>query len=112
VRPAPAGLLQCGGFLQSRPSRPDARAHSASLLLHAHPALLAPAHRARRPPGRAKSGTASDDGGGGASEALAPTRRLESPGPKLPHVANVCFKCFRYFVGMFQVFYADVAKVD
>ena len=28
------------------------------------------------------------------------------------HVANVCFKCFRYFKGKLQVFYIDVAKVD
>jgi hypothetical protein len=28
------------------------------------------------------------------------------------HVANVCFKCFRYFRGILQVFYIDVAKVD
>jgi uncharacterized membrane protein len=28
------------------------------------------------------------------------------------HVANVCFKCFRYFRGMLQVFYIDIGKVD
>jgi hypothetical protein len=28
------------------------------------------------------------------------------------HVANVCFKYFRCFGGMFQVFLMDVAKVD
>jgi hypothetical protein len=28
------------------------------------------------------------------------------------HVANVCFKCFRYFRGMLQTFYMNVAKVD
>jgi hypothetical protein len=32
--------------------------------------------------------------------------------PLLPYVANVCFKCFRYFRGMLQVFRMDVAKVD
>ena len=28
------------------------------------------------------------------------------------HAISVCFKCFRYFRGTLQVFYADVAKVD
>ena len=28
------------------------------------------------------------------------------------HVAGLCFKCFRCFIGMLQVFYMDVAKVD
>ena len=28
------------------------------------------------------------------------------------HVASVCFKCFTCFIGMLQVFYIDVAKVD
>jgi hypothetical protein len=28
------------------------------------------------------------------------------------HVASVCFKCFRYFRGMLQVFHTDIAKVD
>jgi hypothetical protein len=28
------------------------------------------------------------------------------------HVASICFKCFRCFSGMLQVFHADVAKVD
>jgi hypothetical protein len=37
---------------------------------------------------------------------------LESPGSRLPHVASTCFKCSRCFVGMFQVFHANVAKVD
>jgi len=39
-------------------------------------------------------------------------RRLESPDPGLPHVASACFKCFRCFVGMFEVFHADIVKVD
>jgi hypothetical protein len=28
------------------------------------------------------------------------------------HVASVCFKCFRYFRGMLQLFHMDVAKTD
>ena len=28
------------------------------------------------------------------------------------HVASVCFKCFRRFKGMLQLFYMDVAKID
>ena len=28
------------------------------------------------------------------------------------HVASVCFKCFRRFRGMLELFYMDVAKVD
>jgi hypothetical protein len=28
------------------------------------------------------------------------------------HVANVSFKCFRYFKGMLQMFHMDVAKVN
>ena len=28
------------------------------------------------------------------------------------HIASVCFKCFRYFRGMLQVFQMDVGKVD
>jgi hypothetical protein len=28
------------------------------------------------------------------------------------HVANLCFKCFRCFIGMLQVFHMDIAKVD
>jgi hypothetical protein len=28
------------------------------------------------------------------------------------HVTNICFECFRYFRGMLQLFYIDVAKVD
>jgi uncharacterized membrane protein len=28
------------------------------------------------------------------------------------YVASVCFKCFKYFRGMLQVFYTDVAKLD
>jgi hypothetical protein len=39
-------------------------------------------------------------------------RWLESPSPGLPHVANACFKRLRCFVGMFQVFHVDVAKVN
>ena len=27
-------------------------------------------------------------------------------------VASLCFKCFRCFIGMLQVFYMDAAKVD
>ena len=27
-------------------------------------------------------------------------------------VASICFKCFRCFIGMLQVFHMDVAKVD
>jgi hypothetical protein len=38
------------------------------------------------------------------------TRRLESPGPELPHVVTACFKCFRCFVGMFQVFSCGCCK--
>jgi hypothetical protein len=43
----------------------------------------------------------------------APTPRPKSTGPSpLPYVVNVCFKCFRYFRGMLQVFHIDVTKVD
>jgi hypothetical protein len=28
------------------------------------------------------------------------------------HVASLCFKCFRYFRGVLQVFYIDVVKAD
>jgi hypothetical protein len=64
----------------------------------------------RRPPGRAKPDAASDGGGGGgACAALAPTPTAGLAGLRLPHVASTCFK---YFVGMFQVFYEDVTKVD
>jgi hypothetical protein len=29
-----------------------------------------------------------------------------------PYVANACFKCFRYFRSMLQLFHLDVVKVD
>jgi hypothetical protein len=28
------------------------------------------------------------------------------------HIASLCFKCFSYFICMFQVFHTDVIKVD
>ena len=28
------------------------------------------------------------------------------------HVASVCFKCFKVFIGILQLFHADVTKVD
>lgn len=28
------------------------------------------------------------------------------------HVASICFMCFRYFKGILQVLYMDVAKLD
>ena len=44
---------------------------------------------------------------------LAPTLRPESTAPApSPYVANICFKCFRCFGGVLQVFHMDVAKVD
>jgi hypothetical protein len=29
-----------------------------------------------------------------------------------PHAASVCLKCFKCFIGMLQVFYIDIVKVD
>jgi hypothetical protein len=36
---------------------------------------------------------------------------LTSSGLPLPYIANVCFKCFRYFKGMMQLLHMNVAKV-
>jgi hypothetical protein len=87
-RPPYAGLLQHNGH-----SIRTLRAHSASLLPCTHPMPLAPARRARHP-------------------ASAPTLTAGIPRPRAPHVVNACFKCFRCFIGMFQVFRTNVAKVD
>jgi hypothetical protein len=65
----------------------------------------------RRLPCRTKPGAVSNGGGGGRTMP-APTLMVESPGLGLPHVASVCFKYFKCFVGMFQVFHADIVKVD
>jgi hypothetical protein len=65
----------------------------------------------RRLPSRAKPDDASDGGGGGALRYRLRPRRLESHSPS-SLMLQVHFKCFKCFVGMFQVFHVDVAKLD
>jgi hypothetical protein len=79
----------------------------------------------RRPLGRAKPGGVGRAGGGGgvrvpplvlvlvmlARRWLRP-RWLESIGPGFPYIAKHMFKCSRCFIGMLQVFYMNVTKVD
>jgi hypothetical protein len=45
---------------------------------------------------------------------LAPTQMAEIDQPRspLPYIANACFKCFKHFKDMLQLFHMDVAKVD
>jgi hypothetical protein len=44
--------------------------------------------------------------------------RLDRHGGRRPlecrgrHVASMCFKCFRGFIRMLQVFHVDIAKID
>jgi hypothetical protein len=40
------------------------------------------------------------------------TAGIDRPGLPLPNVAYVCFKCFRRFKYMLQLFHLDVAKVN
>jgi hypothetical protein len=90
----------------------DAACHSVSLLSRAHPAPLAPAGRARRPPPEPSPVLLAMVVVVVLARRRLRPQRLELTGPGLPHVASACFKCFRSFVGMFQVFHADVTKVD
>jgi hypothetical protein len=39
-------------------------------------------------------------------------RPLQGDAAIKAHVASVCFKCFRYFRGVLQLFHMNVAKVD
>ena len=77
-----------------RPSHSDAACSlSSSQLPRAHPALLAPTRRVRRPPSRSKPGAASDGCGGGARAVPALT-----PGsPCCKHIFQV-FQMFRTYV--------------
>jgi hypothetical protein len=87
------------------------------LLPRAHPTLLAPTRRARPPcasclSGRAKPGVASD----GVVVVLCAVPALTLTAGiawlRAPHVTSACFNRFRCFVVTFQVFHADIAKVD
>jgi hypothetical protein len=86
------------------------------------------AHRTCHPPDRAKPGAGDTCGSGSRAQwflcwmlvVLAHCRSLSAPpqrpeliGTALPlfYVANICFKCFRRFRDMFQLFHIDVAKV-
>jgi len=123
--PPTTGLPQHGGLLRSRPSRPDA-ARPLLLTAAARPSRATRCRPSRSPiPRRSLPPIACAAHPDKPSPMLLAMlvvvvlarhqlrpQRLESSVPGLPHVTSACFKCFRCFVGMFQVFHADVAKVD
>jgi hypothetical protein len=113
---------------------PQRRAASATAPLLCQPAspppraqqpVFLPLHRASRPlrPSRACGPAAFFTGAASAAPPASftpvnSTRRRDSILKQQrdialkAYVASVCFKCFRYFRGMLQLSYADVAKVD
>jgi hypothetical protein len=83
------------------------------------PAMAAGAHvpwRLRSSPGEPRAPTSVDGAGGARAPRLIVGSHLDGRNrlarPSLHYVAYVCFKYFKRFICMLQLFYLDVAKVD